>query len=53
VQAWAALMAVVTLTVMTIIQVFINPTVSDTLKIDANVLDIALAALVGFYFGSR
>lgn len=53
IQAWAALMAAIALAIMMVIQVFINPTLSNDIKIDASLLDIGLAALVGFYFGSR
>ncbi len=53
IQAWVALMAVLALTALLIIHIFINPSVELDMKIRALPLDTVLVALVGFYFGSR
>jgi len=52
-QAWVALLAMFALTGLLIIHMFINPDVPADLQIGSLPLDTALAALVGFYFGSR
>jgi hypothetical protein len=53
IQAWTALMAVIALTALLIIHIFINSTVSPEMMISSLPLDTVLVALVGFYFGSR
>lgn len=53
VQAWVALLAIIGLAALLIIHMFIDPTVSPEYKIGTLPLDQLLAALVGFYFGSR
>jgi hypothetical protein len=53
VQAWAALLSLGCLTVILIVQVFINPRVLEDTRINLSVLESILAALVGFYFGAR
>lgn len=52
-QAWLALLAVCGLGVLVIIHLFINPSVSPENVIPSIHLDMVLAAIVGFYFGSR
>jgi hypothetical protein len=52
-QAWVALLAMIGLTVIILIHGFINPNLSDTLKIDPYVLEASLAGVVGLYFGAR
>lgn len=52
-QAWIALLAMVGLVILLVIHLFINPTVSPDMKIGSLPLDTVLAALIGFYFGSR
>jgi len=52
-QAWTALLAMIALTGLLIIHMFINPNVSTELQVGSLPLDTILAALVGFYFGSR
>jgi Mn2+/Fe2+ NRAMP family transporter len=56
VQAWLALLATIGLTITTIIQVFIRPSLSQDFAINpatlAN-LDLGIAAILGFYFGAR
>jgi hypothetical protein len=53
VQAWIALLALIALGIILVVQVFINPTLSLGERIDLPTVESALAALVGFYFGSR
>ncbi len=53
VQAWVALLAILGLTALMIIHIFINPRLDPSLLIGTLPLDQLLAALVGFYFGSR
>jgi hypothetical protein len=53
VQAWIALLAILGLAALMIIHVFINPNVNPDVKVGTLPLDQTLAALVGFYFGSR
>lgn len=52
-QAWIALLAMVGLAVLFVIHLFINPSVSPDMKVGTLPLDTILAALIGFYFGSR
>jgi hypothetical protein len=52
-QAWLALLAVIGLGILVIIHLFINPSVSPENVIPSVHLDMVLAAIVGFYFGSR
>jgi hypothetical protein len=52
-QAWLALLAVIGLAVLVIIHLFINPNVSPENMIPSVHIDMILAAIVGFYFGSR
>ncbi|MGH7169643.1 MAG: hypothetical protein ACRELG_05120, partial [Gemmataceae bacterium] len=53
IQAWVALLAMLSMGVLLIILLFINPSLSLGQEIPAPVLEAILAALVGFYFGSR
>jgi hypothetical protein len=53
IQAWIALLAMIGLTAIILIHAFINPNLSDTLKIDPYVLEAILAGIVGLYFGAR
>jgi len=52
-QAWLALLAVFGLGILVIIHLFINPSVSPENVIPSVHVDMVLAAIVGFYFGSR
>ncbi len=53
VQAWFALLAVLGLTVIVIIHLFVLPTVEERLHFDTTTLETIVAAIVGFYFGAR
>ena len=53
VQAWVALLAMLSMGVLLIILLFINPSLSLGREISVPFLEAILAALVGFYFGSR
>jgi hypothetical protein len=54
IEAWAAIVGMLGLVGEVLIQVFINPTLSDEqLYINATYLETGLAAVVGFYFGAR
>jgi len=53
VQAWFALMALICLTILVIVETVVNPGQPPEWKIGGKALDLILAALVGFYFGSR
>jgi hypothetical protein len=53
IQAWLSLIAVVLLAAEVVIQLVINPTVSEDRRISLPHLENALAAIVGFYFGAR
>jgi hypothetical protein len=53
VQAWIALLALLTLAIILVVQLLINPTLSLGERIDLPTVESVLAALVGFYFGSR
>jgi hypothetical protein len=52
-QAWIALLAMIALSGLVVIHMFINPSVSPEQQVGSLPLDTVLAALVGFYFGSR
>jgi hypothetical protein len=52
-QAWIALLAMTGLVVLGIIHLFINPSLNLGERIDPRKLEVALAGLVGFYFGAR
>jgi hypothetical protein len=53
VQAWFALLAVIGLTIITIIHVFILPNIEESLRFGTTTLETIVAAVVGFYFGAR
>jgi hypothetical protein len=53
VEAWIALMAVIFLAVIVLVRLIINPTLPLEQQIDPEVLEMFLAAVVGFYFGAR
>lgn len=53
IEAWLALVAVMLLTLETMIQLVINPALSDERKIVLPHLENILASIVGFYFGAR
>jgi hypothetical protein len=54
VQAWFALLAVIGLAIITIIHLFINPSITDlTNRFGTATLETIVAAIVGFYFGAR
>lgn len=52
-QAWVALLAMIALGVLVVIQIFINPGLDPSKQIEPGTVEGILAALVGFYFGSR
>lgn len=53
IQAWVALLAILCMGVILIIQLFINPSLPEDLKIPMPIVEAVLAGLVGFYFGAR
>jgi hypothetical protein len=53
VQAWFALLAVIGLTIITIIYLFIFPNIAQSLRFSTGGLETIVAAIVGFYFGAR
>ena len=53
VQAWFALLAVIGLTIITIIYLFIFPNIAQELRFSTGGLETIVAAIVGFYFGAR
>jgi hypothetical protein len=52
-EAWVALIALFGMGVLLIVFLFINPSVSEQYKLDMPTTQACLAAVVGFYFGSR
>jgi hypothetical protein len=52
-QAWLALLSVICMAVLMIYRVLIDPQLPEDLKVGAVPVDATLAAVVGFYFGSR
>jgi hypothetical protein len=53
VQAWLALLAVIGLTIITIVYLFVFPTIEQEMRFDLTTLETIVAAIVGFYFGAR
>jgi hypothetical protein len=53
VQAWVALLALLGLGILTMVHLFINPTLQTQDRVDLPNLEAFLAAAVGFYFGAR
>jgi hypothetical protein len=53
VQAWFALLAVLGLTIIVIIYLFIKPNIEESLQFGTSTLEMIVAAIVGFYFGAR
>lgn len=53
IQAWVALLAMLSMGVLLIILLFINPSLSLGQEISTPILEAILAGLVGFYFGAR
>ncbi len=53
VEAWIGLLAMICLAALLMIHIFINPRVNPEYLIGTLPLDQVLAALIGFYFGSR
>jgi hypothetical protein len=53
IQAWAAILAVLGMGVLLVYRLLIDPSLPEDLKVGAVSIDAALAAIVGFYFGSR
>src|SRR5262249_28269142 len=53
IQAWLSLIAVVALAIEVVMQLIINPTLSEDRQIHLPHLENMLAAIVGFYFGAR
>jgi hypothetical protein len=53
VQAWFALLAVIGLTIITVVHLFILPNIEESLRFGTATLETIVAAIVGFYFGAR
>jgi hypothetical protein len=53
IEAWIALLAIISLGILLMILLFINPNLSLERQIDPYIVEEILAALVGFYFGAR
>jgi hypothetical protein len=53
IQAWFALLALLILGILMLVHLVINPGLTTEYKLDVPVLESALAAIVGFYFGAR
>jgi hypothetical protein len=53
IEAWVALMALMALGILTVVHIFINPTLDTQQRMDMPPLEAFLAATVGFYFGAR
>jgi hypothetical protein len=53
VQAWFALLAVIGLTIITIVYLFIFPNIEQSLHFNMSWIETIVAAIVGFYFGAR
>jgi hypothetical protein len=53
IQAWFALLALLTLGIIVLIRLVINTNVGYERQIDPEVVEMALAGFVGFYFGAR
>lgn len=53
IQAWLALLAVIGMGVLMVYRLLIDPQLPEDLKVGAVSIDATLAAIVGFYFGSR
>lgn len=53
VQAWFALLALVVLCVLMLMRMVINPSMSGERQVSLDGVEVALAGLVGLYFGAR
>jgi hypothetical protein len=53
VQAWAALIAMLGLTIIIIVYLFIFPSIAQELRFNMTTIETGVAAMVGFYFGAR
>jgi hypothetical protein len=53
IQAWVALLALLALGIISLVQLFINPSLDESQRIDVPTVEAFLAATVGFYFGAR
>jgi len=53
VQAWFALLAVIGLTIITIVYLFIFPNLEQSMHFNMTGIETVVAAIVGFYFGAR
>jgi hypothetical protein len=53
VQAWLALLATVALVILVLIYAVINPSITEERRVNVDMLEAILAALIGFYFGAR
>lgn len=53
VQAWFALLALVVLAILALMRLVINPSVSGESQLPLDGVEVALAGLVGLYFGAR
>lgn len=52
-QAWLSLLGMIAMAVVAIVHLFINPSLKPSAQLDMPTLEAFLAAVVGFYFGSR
>jgi hypothetical protein len=52
-EAWIALLAVIGLGIIVIVRLFINTTLPMEDRLDVQLLETILAAVIGFYFGAR
>jgi hypothetical protein len=53
VEAWIALLAVMGLGIIVVVRLLINTTLPMEDRLDVQVMETSLAAIVGFYFGAR
>jgi len=53
IQAWLAILAVIGMGVLMVYRLLIDPQLPEDLKVGLVSIDATLAAIVGFYFGSR
>jgi hypothetical protein len=53
VQAWVALLGLVVLCILVLMRIVINPSMEGGKQVDLDNVEVALAGLVGLYFGAR
>lgn len=53
IQAWMSLLAMIAMTVVSIMHLVINPSLKQPDQLDLTTVEAFLSAVVGFYFGSR